>query len=100
MSKKDKKITAYHEAGHAVLWEQAFPSLDPIHKVTIVPRGMALGVTQTLPKEDMHQYEQTKSQKLFVFFIRRPCGRRGLFSRILPVEPVMTFKKQQIWPAV
>ncbi|MCY4321362.1 MAG: ATP-dependent zinc metalloprotease FtsH, partial [Bdellovibrionaceae bacterium] len=52
MSDKDKKITAYHEAGHVIVGK-SLPLLDPVHKVTIVPRGMALGVTQTLPKEDM-----------------------------------------------
>jgi cell division protease FtsH len=51
MTEKEKKLTAYHEAGHAVLgW--LMPSHDPVHKVTIIPRGQALGVTFYLPEND------------------------------------------------
>ncbi|HXX58795.1 MAG TPA: ATP-dependent zinc metalloprotease FtsH, partial [Thermodesulfovibrionales bacterium] len=54
----EKKITAYHEAGHAlVAWE--LPGTDPIYKVSIIPRGMAMGVTQLLPEEDRHYYPKT-----------------------------------------
>ncbi len=53
ISEKEKKITAYHEAGHALVAKMT-PEADPIHKVTIIPRGMALGVTQQLPVEDKH----------------------------------------------
>ncbi len=53
ISEKEKKITAYHEAGHALVAKMT-PEADPIHKVTIIPRGMALGVTQQLPIEDKH----------------------------------------------
>jgi cell division protease FtsH len=55
----EKKVTAYHEAGHALL-AAILPNTDPLHKVTIIPRGMALGVTQQLPTEEMHNY--TKEQ--------------------------------------
>ncbi|MFM2153253.1 MAG: ATP-dependent metalloprotease FtsH, partial [Pseudomonadota bacterium] len=51
MSDKEKKNTAVHEAGHAIV-AQSLPGCDPVHKVTIIPRGRALGVTQTLPVED------------------------------------------------
>ena len=55
ISEVEKKITAYHEAGHAlVAW--SLPGTDPIHKVSITPRGMAMGVTQLLPEEDRHYY--------------------------------------------
>ena len=51
ITEKDKRLTAYHEAGHAlVAW--LTPNADPVHKVTIIPRGRALGVTQFLPEED------------------------------------------------
>ncbi len=58
ISDTEKRITAYHEAGHAlVAWE--LPNTDPIHKVTIIPRGMAMGVTQLLPEEDRHYYPKS-----------------------------------------
>jgi cell division protease FtsH len=56
---EEKKVTAYHEAGHALL-AAVLPHTDPLHKVTIIPRGMALGVTQQLPTEEKHNY--TKEQ--------------------------------------
>jgi cell division protease FtsH len=57
LSDKEKELTAYHEAGHAVCGA-VLPHTDPIHKVTILPRGMALGVTQYLPAEERHSYSQ------------------------------------------
>lgn len=53
MSEKDKLMTAYHEAGHAIVG-YLMPEHDPVHKVTIIPRGRALGVTMTLPEDDKH----------------------------------------------
>ncbi len=53
MSEEDRKITAYHESGHAML-AHLLPNLDPLHKVTIIPRGMALGVTMQLPEKDRY----------------------------------------------
>jgi cell division protease FtsH len=61
MSDKEKRVTAYHEAGHALAaW--AMPNLDPVHKVTILPRGRSLGHTLVLPLED--RYTQTRSEIL------------------------------------
>lgn len=58
ISEMEKKITAYHEAGHAlVAWK--LPGTDPIHKVSIIPRGLAMGVTQLLPEEDRHYYPKS-----------------------------------------
>jgi cell division protease FtsH len=57
LSEKEKVLTAYHEAGHAVC-ATVLPNADPVHKVTILPIGMALGVTQQLPSEDRHSYDQ------------------------------------------
>jgi len=58
ISDTEKRITAYHEAGHAlVAWN--LPGTDPIHKVSIIPRGMAMGMTQLLPEEDRHYYPKT-----------------------------------------
>ena len=55
ISEQEKRLTAYHEAGHALV-AVFMPHADPIHKVTIIPRGMALGVTQQLPIDDRHNY--------------------------------------------
>jgi cell division protease FtsH len=55
LNERERKLTAYHEAGHAVMGLRV-PGLDPVHKVTIVPRGRALGITASLPKEDRHSY--------------------------------------------
>jgi cell division protease FtsH len=54
---EEKKVTAIHEAGHALL-TVLLPHADPIHKVTIIPRGMALGLTQQLPTDDKHNYSR------------------------------------------
>ena len=55
LNETERKLTAYHEAGHAVIGVK-LPGLDPVHKVTIVPRGRALGITASLPEEDRHSY--------------------------------------------
>jgi cell division protease FtsH len=55
---QEKRVTAYHEAGHAMVAVLTIGA-DPLHKVTIIPRGMALGVTQQLPMEDRHTYPKS-----------------------------------------
>ncbi len=55
LNERERRLTAYHEAGHAVIGLK-IPGLDPVHKVTIVPRGRALGITASLPEEDRHSY--------------------------------------------
>jgi cell division protease FtsH len=55
ISDEEKRNTAYHEAGHALV-AKLLPGADPIHKVTIIPRGMALGLTQQLPIDEKHTY--------------------------------------------
>lgn len=79
MSDKDKKITAYHEAGHAIVGK-SLPLLDPIHKVTIVPRGMALGVTQTLPKEDLLNMSKQKAKNLLSFLFGGRVAEEVIFK--------------------
>ena len=59
ISEEDRKITAYHEAGHTLVGKM-LKGMDPIHKVTIIPRGMALGLTQTLPNEDALNLSKSK----------------------------------------
>jgi cell division protease FtsH len=71
MSQREKENTAYHESGHAVVGGLT-PNSDPVHKVTIIPRGMALGLTWSLPDEDRHS--QTKNE-LFAIVKRMLAGR-------------------------
>ncbi|MFH1670830.1 MAG: ATP-dependent zinc metalloprotease FtsH [Patescibacteria group bacterium] len=69
LTEKEKKITAYHELGHAIVGHLC-PESDPLHKISIVSRGMALGVTWFLPQED--QYTTSKSK-----FLDEICGLLG-----------------------
>ncbi|MGQ4659887.1 ATP-dependent zinc metalloprotease FtsH [Lysobacter sp. F6437] len=61
MSEDEKKLTAYHEAGHAIVG-RVVPEHDPVYKVTIIPRGRALGVTMYLPEGDKYSYNRTAIQ--------------------------------------
>jgi len=72
MSEADKRITAYHEAGHALV-AVLTPDSDPVHKVTIIPRGMSLGVTQTIPLEDRLNY----SRDQILAIIKHAMGGRA-----------------------
>jgi cell division protease FtsH len=58
---EEKRLTAFHEAGHALV-AALLPHTDPLHKVTIIPRGMALGLTQQLPTEEKHNYTKEQLQ--------------------------------------
>jgi cell division protease FtsH len=72
MDEKEKLGTAYHEAGHAVVQHLLRPDADPIHKVTIIPRGRALGATMTLPEKDRY----TQSKRWCIAFIKMAFGGR------------------------
>jgi cell division protease FtsH len=68
LSEKEKLTTAYHESGHALVAKK-LPNADPVHKLTIVPRGMALGLMQQLPEADKHTYSKSYwMDQLAVFF--------------------------------
>ena len=68
LSDKEKKVTAYHESGHAIV-AKSLKNSDPVHKLTIVPRGMALGLMQQLPEGDKHTYTKDYwMDQLAVFF--------------------------------
>jgi cell division protease FtsH len=68
ISEREKKLTAYHEAGHTLVGMN-LPHTDPIHKVSIIPRGQALGVTQTLPNEDMLNLSKEKGENFISFLM-------------------------------
>ncbi|MDH3299005.1 MAG: ATP-dependent zinc metalloprotease FtsH [Acidimicrobiia bacterium] len=68
MSEKEREMTAYHEAGHA-LCAALLPDYDPLHKVTIIPTGMALGVTMTLPEEDRHSLRRSHALDMIVMML-------------------------------
>ncbi|HXV37464.1 MAG TPA: ATP-dependent zinc metalloprotease FtsH [Myxococcota bacterium] len=78
MTDEDKRATAYHEAGHAVV-ALLTPAADPVHKVTIIPRGMALGVTMTMPEED--RFNLTKEQ--MIAQIKHAMGGRAAEKLVL-----------------
>ncbi|QNT71418.1 ATP-dependent metallopeptidase FtsH/Yme1/Tma family protein [Defluviicoccus vanus] len=68
MTEEEKRLTAYHEAGHALVGLNV-PSHDPLHKVTIIPRGRALGLTMSLPERDRYSYSKVELEsKLTVLF--------------------------------
>ena len=70
-SQKDRETTAWHEAGHALL-QVLLPDSDPLHKVTIIPRGRALGATMSLPEKDV----LNRTRRHFLAEIRICCGGR------------------------
>ncbi|MCG6957291.1 MAG: ATP-dependent zinc metalloprotease FtsH [Gemmatimonadetes bacterium] len=85
LTERERKLTAFHESGHAVLGLK-IPGLDPVHKVTIVPRGRALGITASLPEEDRHSYtkEWLEGQLAMLF------GGRVAEEMIFGIEDVTT----------
>ena len=66
ISEEDRRTTAYHEAGHTLVGK-LLKGLDPIHKVTIIPRGMALGLTQTLPEKDALSFSRMQAENWIAF---------------------------------
>jgi len=79
LSEREKELTAYHEAGHAVC-AAVLPHADPLHKVTILPIGMALGVTQQLPAEDRHSYDQDYLEESIVVAMGGRIAERLVFG--------------------
>lgn len=65
---EEKRAVAYHEAGHTIVGK-SLPGLDPVHKVTIIPRGRALGITQTLPDEDRLTLSKDKAENMISFLM-------------------------------
>ncbi len=89
MSKKDKELTAYHEAGHAIL-ALVIPGADPLHKVTILPRGLAGGYTIQIPIEDKYYY--TKNDLL----VKVICALGGRASEQLMFDEITTGAAQDL----
>jgi cell division protease FtsH len=80
LTEAENKSTAYHEAGHALV---AFmtPDSDPLHKVTIIPRGMALGLTQQLPETDKHNYSKTFIEGRIAILMGGRCAEKMLLNQ-------------------
>lgn len=81
LSDEEKRITAYHEAGHA-LAARLLPGSDPVHKVTIIPRGRALGVTMQLPEEDRHGYSRNYLRNNLVVLLGGRVAEELIFDDI------------------
>ena len=81
ISEDDKRITAYHEAGHTLVGKM-LPGTDPIHKVTIIPRGMALGITQTLPEKDALNLSKQKAENMIAFLFGGRAAEEIVFNDI------------------
>jgi len=75
----EKSMTAYHEAGHALIaW--FLPDVDPVHKVTIIPRGRALGVTQLLPEEDRYHYGEKRMHSQMAMMLGGRAAEKLVFD--------------------
>ena len=79
ISGEEKKITAYHEGGHALV-AKLTPGSDPIHKVTIIPRGLALGVTQQLPIEDKYTHSKSYLNKRIMVLLGGRAAEEIIFN--------------------
>ena len=94
LTPEERKLTAYHEAGHALV-TVTVPGLDPLHKVTIVPRGRALGITFSLPEEDRHNY----TREYILGRLATAYGGRVAEELVFGVEKVTTGAAQDIQQA-
>ncbi|MBY0413893.1 MAG: ATP-dependent zinc metalloprotease FtsH, partial [Bdellovibrionales bacterium] len=81
ISDKEKLMTAYHEAGHTLVGMN-LPHTDPIHKVSIMPRGGALGVTQTLPNEDMLSLTNERAENFISFLMGGRCAEEIVYGQM------------------
>jgi cell division protease FtsH len=81
VSDKEKRLTAFHEAGHTLVGMN-LPYTDPIHKVSIMPRGGALGVTQTLPDEDRLSLTKERAENFIAFLYGGRCAEELIFGDV------------------
>ncbi len=81
ISEEEKKTTAYHEAGHALV-AKLMPKSDPVHKVTIIPRGMALGLTSYLPVDEKHTYSREFLEGKLVHILGGRAAEKLIFDQL------------------
>ncbi len=81
LSEEEKKIIAYHEAGHALV-AHFLPDPDPVHKISIIPRGQALGVTQQLPLDDRHIYTEDYLLKKITVLLGGRVSEETVFKKL------------------
>ncbi len=81
ITEEEKKVTAFHEAGHALL-AAMLPHTDPLHKVTIIPRGMALGLTQQLPTEERHNWNRDQLESRIAVCMGGRIAEEVVFGQI------------------
>jgi cell division protease FtsH len=81
ISEKEKEITAYHEAGHAIVGA-LLPEADPVHKITIIPRGQALGVTMSLPTEDRFMMSRSQLMAQLAMMLGGRAAERVVFDEV------------------
>ena len=79
ISEEEKKITSYHEIGH-VLVARMLPEADPVHKVTIIPRGRALGVTSYLPIDEKHTYSKVYLESIITYALGGRAAEKLVFK--------------------
>lgn len=80
ISEEEKKVTSYHEIGH-VLVARMLPEADPVHKVTIIPRGRALGVTTYLPVDEKHTYSKEYLEAMITYALGGRAAEKIVFNR-------------------
>jgi cell division protease FtsH len=81
ISDREKRLTAYHEAGH-VLVSKHLPDADPVHKVTIIPRGRALGVTTYLPIDEKHTYSKDYLDTMITYALGGRAAEKLIFNQL------------------
>ncbi len=81
ISDEEKKSTAYHEAGHALV-AKLTPGSDPVHKVTIIPRGRALGATTTLPIDEKHNYSKEYCQRMLIHLLGGRAAEKLVLNQL------------------
>ena len=98
ISDTEKRTIAYHEAGHALVAD-VLPGADPLHKVTIIPRGRALGLTMQLPMDDKYNYSQRLPDQPHHHPAGRPHRRGDGAAASRPPAPATTSRRPPRWPA-